>query len=323
MDCRPPLPPLTPLDALDWFPRVLHTTDTAIVHANRPFLNLLGYSLSASPLPPSLPPFRLPYLPQGPDPLYHRSALPHQSGPYIPVLIATMRRSEGHLFESIVLPIHSDTLNGPNLVPLLLAQQDHTTQDLARELHDTTAQTLAALAINLSILTNLVGSSTEAQRVLTECTQLTNEALLQVRRTSYRLHPPLLTELGLAPALRNYVEIYQASTGIDTRLTVATDWHRLPDHDEQVVFRIIQERLAYLETYGDATECVLELALTPTAATVTITDNSDSEIAFLPLDHPLRYSFAVLQARANSIPAELRIENASRSTTIHAIIARS
>ncbi len=88
----------------------------------------------------------------------------------------------------------------------LLRLQDDERRRLARELHDSTGQKLAALAMNLSVAyKSMAEADARAQRALAESMALTKQCLREIRTLAYLLHPPELEELGLADAARNYV----------------------------------------------------------------------------------------------------------------------
>ena len=79
----------------------------------------------------------------------------------------------------------------------LLQVQDLERRRLARELHDTTAQHLAALTVDLANLKGLLAkSSPAAQALCCDCIQLANQAAQEIRTHSYLLHPPLLEVNG-------------------------------------------------------------------------------------------------------------------------------
>jgi signal transduction histidine kinase len=89
----------------------------------------------------------------------------------------------------------------------LMLAQDEERRRIARELHDSAGQNLAALGMILAPLEH------EAKRDPARFSKSINEAqdLVQnlnqeIRTTSYLLHPPMLDESGLSSALRWYTE---------------------------------------------------------------------------------------------------------------------
>ena len=76
----------------------------------------------------------------------------------------------------------------------------------------------------------------------------------QIRSLSYLLHPPVLDELGLASAVKEYAQGFGARSGISLELEVQSDFARIPEEAEIALFRIVQESLANIQRHsGSAT----------------------------------------------------------------------
>ncbi|MEA3207116.1 MAG: two-component system, NarL family, sensor histidine kinase UhpB [Chthoniobacter sp.] len=127
----------------------------------------------------------------------------------------------------------------------LLRMQDDERRRLARELHDSTAQTLAAICMNLSALANEEAAPSEARRreLLADALHLAEGATTELRSTAYLLHPPLLDERGLCAALRWYVNGFTARSRIVAELDLPPDLGRLAPEVEMTLFRVVQESL--------------------------------------------------------------------------------
>ena len=74
------------------------------------------------------------------------------------------------------------------------------------------------------------------------------------------LHPPLLDELGLALALRSYVNTFSQRSGIAVDLSLPTI-DRLPGEVELALFRVIQEALTNIYRDSDSTSARIHLAM--------------------------------------------------------------
>ncbi len=133
----------------------------------------------------------------------------------------------------------------------LLYLQDEERRRLARELHDSTAQKLSALAINLSVVNQATAVfDTRAQRAMTESLALTDECLREIRTLAYLLHPPELDELGLPGALSHYINGFAQRSGIAVELELSSDLGRLPAEAETALFRIVQESLSNIHRHS-------------------------------------------------------------------------
>jgi PAS domain S-box-containing protein len=141
----------------------------------------------------------------------------------------------------------------------LLRLQDEERRRIGRELHDGLAQTV--LAINLSLAQvrqSLSSHEGAAAHSLEKARALTQQMSREIRTLSYLLHPPLLDDLGLVSALREYCQGFSDRSGIDTQLIASTEFDRLPQPLELAFFRIVQECLANIQRHsGSPTAQVL------------------------------------------------------------------
>jgi signal transduction histidine kinase len=139
----------------------------------------------------------------------------------------------------------------------VLRIQDEERRRVARDLHDTVGQTLTALKITLSSLENAVARYPQTAEFFTDLNGLADQALREIRTTSYLLHPPLLDEAGFAAAAAWYVDGFNKRSPVQVRLQLP-EGIRLPGSVEIVLFRVLQESLTNITKHaGSATVDVL------------------------------------------------------------------
>jgi PAS domain S-box-containing protein len=143
----------------------------------------------------------------------------------------------------------------------LLRAQDEERRRLARELHDSTAQTFAALAMNLAVLGRTAPGMDDASRaLLAECETQVRRGTAELRTLAYLLHPPALEALGLTRAIHDYAEGFARRSGIQVELDVAELPVRLPPDTELALFRVLQESLGNLHRHSGSATAAIRLA---------------------------------------------------------------
>lgn len=116
-------------------------------------------------------------------------------------------------------------------------------QRIARELHDDTAQSLAALLLRLQLVARTPDEST--RQGLLEQMQREIEGIVEgVRRIARGLRPPALEDVGLDAAIRSQLRRCFDESGIDTDLHLENVGQLLSSEGQLVVYRVVQEALS-------------------------------------------------------------------------------
>lgn len=148
-----------------------------------------------------------------------------------------------------------------SLTGRILSLEDEERRRLARELHDTTSQSLAALCMNLSVVSESAGAlNPRAQAAIAESAALADQCLREIRTVSYLLHPPELDEPGLQYALSRYVDGFIQRSGIQVEIEVPPELGRLPQVIETTIFRIVQESLTNVHRHSGSDTARVRLA---------------------------------------------------------------
>jgi len=133
----------------------------------------------------------------------------------------------------------------------LLRSQDEERRRIARELHDSAGQILAALSMNLTPLESENGKITlRTDKTIKESLGLVKDLSNQLRTISHLLHPPLLDEVGLSSALRLFLEGFTKRSKIKVALEIPHNFERLPQELETAIFRIVQECLTNIHRHS-------------------------------------------------------------------------
>ncbi len=134
----------------------------------------------------------------------------------------------------------------------LMQLQDDERRRIARELHDSVGQMLAALGMNLAAVGTDIERLTKTANAVNDSAALVQELSREVRTISHLLHPPLLDEAGLASALHWYVEGFAERSKIKVDLEVPADFERLARESETAIFRTVQECLTNIHRHSES-----------------------------------------------------------------------
>ena len=133
----------------------------------------------------------------------------------------------------------------------LLRTQDEERKRIGRDLHDSLGQCLAILKINLdSLRLALPSNEAKAMSQVTQCLQLSDEAIREVRTIAYLLYPPMLEELGLNSAISWYLEGFSDRSEVKITFEAQPDFERLPLPAELALFRVLQESLTNVHRHS-------------------------------------------------------------------------
>jgi signal transduction histidine kinase len=192
-------------------------------------------------------------------------------------------------------------------------------------LHDSTGQTLVALKMGLSALEQKLKQNDDAIDALSELTALADQALQEIRTTSYLLHPPLLDEAGFNSAAQWYVEGFGKRSGITVRLDLATKGERLPMPIEAALFRVLQESLTNVHRHSGALEVSIRFQYQAETVVLEIRDCGRG----IPMQRlrGLRegssetgVGLAGMRERLNELNGTLQIESDCHGTSLRAIV---
>ena len=206
----------------------------------------------------------------------------------------------------------------------LLRLQDEERRRIARELHDTTAQNLAATRVNLSRISKSPAASDSAIReTVEESIRLTDQSITEVRTLSYLLHPPLIDEAGLIPSLRWLIRGFRERSGIDVTLDAPGQLERMPAEVETALFRIVQEALTNIQRHSGSTVAHILLGKEQKQIRLEIEDEGRG----LPDDLREKTALAAagvgiaaIQQRVRELGGQLHIESTERGMRIVVIM---
>jgi two-component system, NarL family, sensor histidine kinase UhpB len=195
----------------------------------------------------------------------------HARVPYSALADREMERLTG-TFNAMLDNLESYRQRLREVAARALHAEEEERKRISRELHDDTAQTLAALLIRLRVAR---GAEDAAARdaLLEQFRRELGEALERIRRFARGLRPPALDELGLVPALESYVRSLAETVDMRIRVEAQPLERPLPRPTELALYRIAQEALSNAIRHAGATEVELRIEEEDGRVVLTVADD--------------------------------------------------
>ncbi len=202
----------------------------------------------------------------------------------------------------------------------LMAAQDEERRRIARELHDSVGQHLAHAKLSLEMFIDKPDEQEDGG--LARIAGILDECMAETRTISHLLHPPLLDELGFATAARVFAEGFAKRSGIAVNLHISEDLQRLPQDQELVLFRVLQESLTNVLRHARSDSVDIGVEANDDRISVTVRDRG----AGMPPELVERVlagtgggvGLSGMRERILQFGGRFQIESSPRGTSIHA-----
>ncbi|MHB8218140.1 MAG: ATP-binding response regulator [Candidatus Sulfotelmatobacter sp.] len=218
-----------------------------------------------------------------------------------------------------------EALNGElrRLSSNLIAMQDQERRRIARELHDSLGQELAAAKMGVDGILLHSPADSMSKLAATDASNMIDRAIQQVRSISHLLHPPLLDEVGLVSALRWFLEGLTKRSGIVTFLDVQPPaFPRLAAELETAIFRMIQEALTNVFRHSGARNSWVTLKKHDSQLVITIRDDGkgiSKRVAELQ-SRSIGVGIGGMRQRVKEFAGVLRLDNTNPGTRVEITI---
>ena len=151
----------------------------------------------------------------------------------------------------------------------------HERNRLARELHDSVTQSLYSVMLlteGWRRTAQAVGGALYVEDYLGRITDISGQALKEMRLLIHELRPPVLERDGLVEALRKRLDAVEKRAGVEARL-VMDDLVELPVNVEVELYRIAQEALNNALKHASATEVTVRMCVDCGDLVLEVSDN--------------------------------------------------
>lgn len=203
----------------------------------------------------------------------------------------------------------------------LVVAQEQERHRIARELHDQTGQSIAALMLGLKSLAQ-AHETKQTQSHFEQLQRLAGELARDVHSLALELRPTALDDLGLEVALSNHLDAWSS------RWQISADFHsrgflgrRLALHLETTIYRIAQEALTNIVRHARAGRVSIVLERTDDRLILIVEDDGsgfDVKAVMKNAETEQRLGLLGMKERVALVGGSLSIESAqSRGTTLH------
>jgi PAS domain S-box-containing protein len=207
----------------------------------------------------------------------------------------------------------------------LLQLQDEERRRLARELHDSVGQLLAAISMNISrVLEENEKLSEAAQASLEENSNLVLQVSKEIRTMSHLLHPPLLDEAGLESAIRWYIDGFAERSKVHVDLDMPANFERLSSDQEIALFRVVQECLTNIHRHSESATAAIRITREDGEVHLEVKDEGkgipQDQQAALNSYGAMGVGFRGMRERLRQLGGTLNVNSSEEGTTVCATL---
>ena len=205
----------------------------------------------------------------------------------------------------------------------LVSRQEAVRQRIARELHDSLGQYLAAIAIKLELLGRTTPNVAAMKSGLADLKELTATVGEEVSRLAWELRPIALDDIGLEPAIRNLVDTWAGRSGLAFDCHLALNASRLPPLVETTLYRVLQEAITNVVKHARAKTVGVIVKASPRDVLMIIEDDGVGlDLAQNDPASTTRLGLLGIRERLAAIRGSLQIESKPGAGTTLIVRAR-
>jgi PAS domain S-box-containing protein len=199
--------------------------------------------------------------------------------------------------------------------------QDEERRSIARELHDSVGQLLAAVTMNLaSARSEAAKFNSPLTAMLDDSSVMVAQVSREIRTISHLLHPPLLDVAGLCSAIRWYVDGFADRSRIKVDLDLASDPGRLSTDAEIAIFRVVQECLTNVYRHSGSDSCAVKLERRQDVLRLEVRDSGRGMPKSGNGTRHSGFGLRGMEERLRQLGGTLKIDSSDSGTTIVAAL---
>ncbi|MEN8224097.1 MAG: ATP-binding protein [Bacteroidota bacterium] len=152
----------------------------------------------------------------------------------------------------------------------LVEGQESERKRIASAIHDSLGVLLSTSKMHITAIKD---NNPDNQVLIDKATRQLEEASSEMRKISHNMMPGLLSKLGLCEALEDLFDTLNESKGLDARLEVLGPKNRLPENQEIMIYRVVQEMVNNTLKHAQADKVDLTLVIHPDELDLSYSDN--------------------------------------------------
>jgi two-component system sensor histidine kinase DegS len=224
-----------------------------------------------------------------------------------------LKRGDG----SLVTGGANDSLPSDVQMRIIEAQEAERSR-LAQEVHDGPAQALSNSIFQVEYIEGIIEKDSQlAQTELRFLRELLRRELSSVRTFISQLRPPVLDELGLDGAIADAVGRMTALTGLAIRVELTAPAGRLPEVQQTVVLRVVQEALQNIRKHSGASSVVVASDIEGDDWLLTVRDDGRGfDVGAVAARGRRNFGLQFMQERAELIGARFEVHSRPEGGTL-------
>ena len=152
----------------------------------------------------------------------------------------------------------------------LVEGQENERKRIASAIHDSLGVLLSTSKMHITAIKD---DNPENRALIEKATKFLDEANTEMRKISHNMMPGALSKLGLCEALEDLFETLDETEGIDARMEVLGPKERLPENQEIMIYRVVQEMVNNTLKHSKADRIDLTLVIHPDELDLSYSDN--------------------------------------------------
>lgn len=165
-------------------------------------------------------------------------------------------------------------MNSTSSVEMLVNVQEAERQRLSRQMHDGPAQALSNFILQTEIALRLFDvDPVQARSELGNLKVAAMSTFQKIRNFIFELRPMMLDDLGLAPTIIRYADLFKEQAGVEVSVSITGNERRLEPYFEVMIFRAMQELLSTAVHQNQANLIKIQLDLDKNLVKFSIDDN--------------------------------------------------